>query len=513
MNQDLVIGLDASTTATKAIAWNRHGQPLAEGRSPIPMDSPAPNYYEQDPEDWWRSALAALVALCQQLDPARVAALAIANQRETFVPLDAAGQALRPGIVWLDERCRPEVAGFAGRVGEHLIHEISGKPADVTPSIYRIAWLARHEPEILRRCARFCDVQGFLALRLTGHCRSSWASADPMGCFDMLAHDWSDTVLAPLGLSSAQFPETLAPGRILGRLHESAAHATGLPVGTPLVAGAGDGQAAGLGCGLLTPGRAYLNLGTAVVSGIYSADYRVDPAFRTMGSGSGEGYILESVLRTGTFLVDWFVERLFGLDPSHDPGIYHTLEQEAAAVGPGAGGLLLVPYWAGVMGPYWEHEARGCMVGLSASHGRSHVYRAVLEGIALEQTLVTDATEAVCGEPVTAYAAIGGGAASDLWCQIIADTSGRAVQRSATVEAASLGAAMAAAVGVGWFGDFADAAAAMGGTLLRRFQPRPEAALYYRRLLAIYRRLYPGLRETYQSLAALARDGAQVSSR
>ena len=507
MPQDLVIGLDASTTATKAIAWDRQGRAMAEGRSPIPMDSPLPDRYEQDPEDWWASASSALHALCQQLDPARIAALAISNQRETFVALDADGTALRPGIVWLDERCRPEVAGFAARVGEQTIHRISGKPPDVSPSIYRIAWLARHEPQILARATWFCDVQGYLSLRLTGRCCTSWASADPMGCFDLAARRWSETVLAPLGLSAERFPGALAPGEILGQVTDTAARATGLPSGTPLVAGAGDGQAAGLGCRVLSPGRAYLNLGTAVVSGIFSPDYRVDRAFRTMGSGSGEGYILESVLRTGTFLVDWFVRRLFGVDPAREPGIYRILEQEARAVAPGAGGLLLVPYWAGVMNPYWEHDARGCMVGLSASHGRGHVHRAVLEGIALEQTLVTAAAEAVAGQPVTAYLAIGGGAASDLWCQIIADVSGRAVERSATVEVSSLGAAMAAARGAGWFSDFHEAAGAMGGTVTRRFEPRPATFDYYQRLLAIYRGLYPGLRDTYRALAELARDG------
>ena len=497
MDKDLVIGLDASTSAAKAIAWTRDGVPLAGGRSAIPMSRPSANEYEQDPEDWWRSACAALRELLGQVDPARIAALAISHQRETFVPLAADGSAVRPAIIWLDQRARPYVDWLGSRVGERRIHEISGKPVDVAPVAYRLAWMLHREPEAYARAAAFADVQAYLALRFTGSLRTSWASADPLGLFDMRTRAWSPEILSALQLEASRLPECEPPGAVIGHVHRAASRATGLVEGTPLVAGGGDGQAAGLGVNALGPGRAYLNLGTAVVAGIYSAEYRTGQAWRTMGSCSGEGYYFETSLRSGTLLVDWFVENC-GSGETRD-----TLEAQAAVLAPGAEGILAVPYWGAVMTPYWDPDARGCLIGLTASHRAPHLYRAILEGIALEQALVTGMIEEAAGIAVEEFVAIGGGASSDLWCAILADVCGKPVLRSRTVEASSLGAAMCAASGAGWFRNVSQAAAAMCGLIARRTSPSPERHTRYAELAAIYRDVYPRLREIYRRLSAV----------
>ena len=135
---DLVIGIDSSTTATKAIAWTRDGKVAAEGRGPIPLSSPGHDCYEQDPEDWWRSACAALREVCSRIDARRIAAVAISNQRETFVPLARDGRAVRPAIVWLDRRCEAEVPWLAGRIGAERLHHLTGKPPDMAPVAYRV---------------------------------------------------------------------------------------------------------------------------------------------------------------------------------------------------------------------------------------------------------------------------------------------------------------------------------------------------------------------------------------
>jgi xylulokinase len=205
-------------------------------------------------------------------------------------------------------------------------------------------------------------------------------------------------------------------------------------------------------------------------------------------------------LRAGTFLVDWFAREV-GQARQGDPGIYQRLEAEAAAVPVGSQGLLTLPYWGAVMTPYWDPHARGCLIGLTGSHCLGHMYRSLLEGIALEQALVTGMIEQQTGVGVKEFVAIGGGASSDLWCQIVADASGKTVRRSKTVEASSLGAAICAAVGAGWFADAATAAEAMCGEITRETEPRPAPAARYAELLAIYRELYPCLRETFAKLA------------
>ena len=231
--KDVVIGIDSSTTATKAIAWRRDGSVAGVGRGPIPLTSPGYDRYEQNPEDWWSAATKALRELFQRVKPERVAGLAIANQRETFVPLGPEGAAVRPAIVWLDQRCGAEVPWLAGKVGSDRIHQISGKPPDMAPVAYRIAWMLRNEPELFRATAMFADVHGYLVWRLTGAFRTSWASADPLGLFDMEQKVWSPEVLAALELRPERLPEPVAPTSIIGVVAAAAAAETGLSPGTP----------------------------------------------------------------------------------------------------------------------------------------------------------------------------------------------------------------------------------------------------------------------------------------
>lgn len=506
MQQDIVIGIDSSTTATKAIAWNAAGDALAEGRASIALSNPGPGRFEQDPADWWGSAVTAIKGVLAKIDARRVAAVAVSNQRETFGVFDLAGRALRPAIVWLDERAKPEVRRFAAAFGEARIHAISGKPPDITPCLYRFAWLKEQEPATWQAIGKIAEVHAFLTYKLTGEWVSSTASADPLGVLDMASMRWSKEILDALELPEGRLPRLVRPGTIMGEIGADAAIATGLPHGTPVVAAGGDGQCAGTGTNLFVPGRAYVNLGTAVVSGIYGESYKHDRAFRTMSAAAETGYIYESCLRTGTFLVDWMVRELFQIDPRANPAIFATLEAEAAAVPVGANGLAVLPYWSGCMTPYWDVSARGVIAGLSGSHRRGEVYRALLEGISLEQAMVTDAIAAASATPADHYVAIGGGGASDLWCRILAAASGRAVLRLATVEASSLGAAMAASVGAGWFPTIPAAAAAMAGKPAARFEPEPALAARYVKLLAIYRELWPTLADWNRRLAQFAEE-------
>lgn len=503
MTRDLVIGLDSSTTATKAIAWDRDGHAVGEGRASIPLSNPQAGWFEQDAEDWWASAQTAIRELLSKVKPERIAAIAISNQRESFAQFDAKGKALRPGTLWLDERGRSEIDRLGKTVGRAEIHRISGKPVDLTPCLYRCAWFDAHMPDIWKKTTKTAEVHGVLVHKLTGQWVTSTASADPMGLLDMEAQDWSGTLLQSVGLTQEQLPKLVKPGQTIGPLTKVAAEATGLAPDVVVIAGGGDGQCAGTGANVFENGRAYLNLGTAVVSGSFGEAYAHDQAFRTMNAAAEQGFIYESCLRTGTFLINWVVEQLFNIQAGKDPLIFKTLEKEAAQSPIGANGLALVPYWSGSMTPYWDPNARGVIAGLTASHRRGDVYRALLEGVALEQAMVTERI-AKKTQPIDHFIAIGGGAASDLWCQIIADASGRKVMRSTTVEASSLGAAIAAATGAGWYGSIQEAARAMAGAVTRSFTPDAKAQARYAELSAIYADLWPSLSKWNERMAAFA---------
>ncbi|WP_395014561.1 FGGY-family carbohydrate kinase [Dongia sp.] len=497
MSRDLVIGIDSSTSATKAIAWDKQGRAVAEGRAPIAMSNPHPGWFEQDPGEWWSSTATALQQVTGKIDAARVAAVGISNQRETFGVFTQDGTPLRPGTVWLDERARGQQKRFGEKFGPERLHEISGKPLDITPCLFRMIWLREVEPAVMARGEKMAEVHGYLTFKLTGQWATSLASADPMGVIDMKRRDWSQEILAAAGVDLAMMPRLVAPGDQSGEVTPAAAAATGLKVGTPVIAGGGDGQCAGTGAGVSAdhPSRAYVNLGTALVSGSYGRDYAHHRAFRTEIAVADEGYIYETCMRSGTFMVEWLTREVLRAEPGKQKELIAALEAEAAASPIGANGVVMVPYWQGCMTPFWDSAARGVIAGLSGSTRRGDIYRALLEGLVLEQATCTMDVEQATGTTIDHFVAIGGGAASDLWVQILADATGRAVQRSETVEASSLGAAIAAAKGAGWTKTIAAATEAMAGRPTRSFEPDPKCQARYAELRAIHADLWPKVAE------------------
>jgi len=295
------------------------------------------------------------------------------------VPVDEQCQPIRNAILWVDDRCHLEVAELDQRFGNAAIQDLTGKGPSTKQSLPELVWLQNHEPEVVRRAYKFLDVHAFLVYRLIGEWVTSLPCADPMGVVDMRKGDWATDLIQKIGLRPDQFVTIKPAGSVLGTIHEKAALATGLPVGLPVVAGAGDGQSAGLGANITTPGKAYLNLGTAMVSGAHSEEYVADTAFRTLCSPIAGAFVPEEVLGGGTFTVSWFVEN-FGPDMNgvHLPvSAEEVLELAASKLPPGSLGLMLVPYWNGVMPPYWDPGATGIMVGWTGAHRREHFYRAI----------------------------------------------------------------------------------------------------------------------------------------
>jgi sugar (pentulose or hexulose) kinase len=504
MKSDLVIGIDSSTTACKAVAFDKQGRAIAEGRAAIPLSNPRMGWFEQDVDDWRGSLATALKQLTRKISKDRIAAIAISNQRESFAQFDDNGKALRPGTLWLDERAHVEVRDIASEIGLERLHDISGIPNDITPCRVRCLWLARHEPKVWNRTAKTAEVHGVLAHYLTGEWKTSTSSASPMGVLDARNHDWSDELLKAAKLTREMLPTLVAPGNIMGVVSTAAAKATGLNAGTPVIAGGGDGQCASVGANTFTKGRFYYNLGTAAVGGSYGADYATDPAFRSLVATAEKGFSFETAIRTGTYLVTWLAERVFGENPRKNPKVLTVLEEEAKSVPIGSRGLVMLPYFSGIMTPYWDTDGRGIFAGLSGSHTRADLYRAMMEGIALEQAMMMKRLAASTSR-IDHIAIVGGGSKSELWCQIVADATGMDVKRLETSEASALGAGMAAARGAGWFESIADASAAMSGKPTKTFRPRTKEVKAYAELLTIYQELWPQISSWNARLQAFAR--------
>ncbi|MEO1238425.1 MAG: FGGY-family carbohydrate kinase [Pseudomonadota bacterium] len=489
--KDCVIGIDCSTTATKAIAWLRDGSFLAEGRCPISLNKPKPGHFEQKAEDWWTSTANALRQLTGKIDPSRIAAVAVSNQRETFCVLDKDDQPLLPGTVWLDERALDQQRTFADQYGADYIRGVSGKPVDVIVPLYRMLWIAEHYPDIYAQIDRFADVHCYVVRRLTGHWATSIASADPMGLVDMTNGAWSQDLLRAANINPAIMPDLVRPGDVIGYVTPAAADATGLPKDVPIVAGGGDGQCAATGTGTVEPGIAYMNLGTALVAGCYSKGYAHSQAFRTETAVSDDGYIFETLLKAGTFLIDWMTEQMARVKKEDQVAFLTALEAEARQSPVGAGGLVVLPYWQGSMTPNWDSEARGIIAGLSGSTTSGDMYRALLEGLALDTAQAFENVREATGRRLKRVVAIGGGSSSELFLSILADALNVEVMRAETPEASSLGAAMAAAKGAGWFASLSEASRAMKGQIAKTVQPNAARAERYQDLRALHSRLWP----------------------
>jgi xylulokinase len=407
-------------------------------------------------------------------------------------------------ILWDDGRAQKQLDELGERFGHEELHRRTGRGPSLTQAFPKLLWLVEHEPAIARQAYRFMDVHGYLVQRLTGEWTTSLASADSYGLTDVERDAWAEDLITGVGLRPDQFCDTVSPGTVIGEVTAGAARDTGLPAGTPVVAGLGDGQAACLGAGVTSLDRAYLNLGTAVTGGPVSDRYLADRSCRTMYAGAPGTFLLEECLRGGMATMTWFMRNLG--DAFNAKADFGDYEAAAREVGPGAGGLVLVPYLNGVMSPYWDGSASGTIVGWHTGHTRAQLFRAIEEGISYEFRLAMKGIEAATGQRIGEYVIVGGGSNSDLWCQIMADVLDATVTRAHTAEATNLGAGVLCSYGVGWYDSVEQAAAAMTD-VAEHFQPDDAASARYDRIFnEVYRPLFPAIQPQLRCLAELRRE-------
>ncbi len=498
----LLVAIDASTTSLRAMIFDVRGRVVASGRAPLRVWSPEPLAYEQDATDWWTATVTAVRRALDGLPAARHADLTtftIAHQRETIVLTDARGEPLCRAILWMDGRAAADVRVAERKVGAVRLHALSGKPASTSTSLYKLMYLLRRYPEF-RDVACVHDVHSLLSSKLTGRAVSSFASADPTGLVDMRQKRWADSLLALVGVEPHQLPELVEVGYLVGPLTRAAAHELGLPEHVLVYAGAGDAQLAGLGAGVVDRSRAFLDLGTAVTCSVLTDGYQIDQAFRTLHAAIPGKYSLETSLRGGMQTLYWLIDGLLGAKTRAATML--ELESKAALLPVASDGLVAIPYWSGVMNPYWNDQIGGSFVGLHNGHRPEHLFRALLEGIAFEERLHLEGMESATGRTTPEVVLSGGGSRSNLWCQILADVLGRQLHRVETLDASSLGAAILAAVSHGIYPNFEHATAEMCRTATL-FEPGDGRSLFERVYRDVYRGLYRDMRARLEILAAL----------
>ena len=485
----LVLGIDVSTTATKAVLIDESGAIAAIGTAEYGYDVPRPGWSEQDPGLWWDGAVAAIRAAIRaaRADGARVSAIGLTGQMHGAVLLDEADRVLRPAILWNDQRTARECQVIRDTIGaERLVH-ITGNDALTGFTAPKLVWVRDNEPDIWARTRHVLLPKDYLRLRLTGAHAMDKADGSGTILFDLAARDWSDEVLDALRIGRALMSPTFEGPSVTGTVSAQAAAATGLVAGTPVVAGGGDQSANAVGVGAVAPGVVALSLGTSGVifastdAPLYEKRGRVHAFCHAV---PGRWHMM-SVMLSAAGSLRWFRD---ALAPGEDFG---ALVAPAAEVRAAAEGLYFLPYLTGERSPHPDPEARGAFVGLDVTHDRRHMTRAVLEGVSFG---LRDGLELMIEAGTQRPAQIrasGGGLASPLWRQILADVLDAEIAAPSTTEGAAYGAAVLAAVGAGWFATVDDACAALV-TAQPVAAPGPNQSVFAD-LYRDYRALYPAL--------------------
>ena len=488
-----VLGIDVSTTATKAVLIDEAGAVRGIGTAEYGFDVPHPLWSEQDPQLWWDGAARAIRSVLASTGVAGedVAAVGMTGQMHGAVLLDATGGALRPAILWNDQRTGHECDAIRRAVGAQRLIAITGNDALTGFTAPKLVWVRDHEPDVWRRIAHVLLPKDYVRLHLTGDYAVDKADGAGTLLFDLGARDWSPEILTALEIDPAWLPRTWEGPEITGVITPSAAAATGLRAGTPVVAGGGDQAANAVGVGAVSPGAVALSLGT---SGVIFAPTDA-PLFEPHGrvhafchAVPGRWHMM-SVMLSAAGSLRWFRDALA-------PGVaFGDLTAAAGEVPAGSDGLLFLPYLSGERSPHPDPLARGAFVGLTLAHDRRHLTRAVLEGVAFGLRDGLDLMLAAGVPPPPQIRVSGGGTASGLWRQILADVLQAEIATVNTTEGAAFGAGLLATVGAGWFPSV-EAAVAASVRATPAAAPGPDAA-GYQAAHARYRALYPALTPTF----------------
>lgn len=491
-----LIGLDVGTSGVKGIALREDGTVAASATREYPLITPRPGWAEQDPRAWWNGAAQVLRELTARVDSATVAGIGLTGQMHGAVFLDANGDVIRPALLWCDQRTEAEAAEISRAVGQEALRRITANPALTGFQAPKILWLRRHEPEHYRRIAHVLLPKDYIRFRLSGAFFSDVSDASGTSLFHVSERRWSPEVMAALDVPPGWFPPAVESSGAAGAVSAAAAGETGLPAGLPICGGAGDQAAGAVGAGIVRPGVVSSTVGTSGVVFAYAEEPWTDPQGRIhtfCHAVPGKWHVMGVILSAGGAL-RWLRDTLGYAD-------YAAMAEDARTIPPGADGLVFLPYLAGERAPHKDPHARGVFFGLTLSHTRAHMVRAVMEGVAFAHNDSFDIFRAL-RVPLDEVRAAGGGARSDLWLQIQADVTGLPHVRLGVDEGPAYGAAILAGVRAG---TFADAAAATDRFLRPAacVEPDPANRDRYAAAHALYRDLYWQLAEAFPRASAL----------
>ncbi len=491
------LGIDTSTTSSKALIIDDQGSVIAVASSPHTLQTPKPLWSEQSPLEWWEAVSASIKSVLEKagIGGERIGAVGLTGQMHGLVLLDEAGRVLRPAILWNDQRTQSQCDEIHRRIGKEKFIQITGNVALTGFTAPKILWVKENEPDVFAKAKHVLLPKDYVRYKLTGEYAMDKADGAGTVLFDLKARDWSDEVLSALDISREWMPKTFEGTEFTGYVTDEAARLTGLKVGMPVAAGGGDQAAGAVGMGVVEPGIVGLTVGTSGVVFAATPSALIEPAGRLHAfchAVPGMWHFM-GVMLSAAGSLQWFRDTL-APDMSFD-----DLLKEAEAIPAGSEGLQFLPYLSGERTPHPDPLARSAFIGLTLRHSRAHMTRAVLEGVAFglkdSFTLIQNAGLGA----ITQVRASGGGTKGALWQQILASVLEAELVTVNTTEGGAYGAALLAGVGVGAWSDVVSACKACvkitGSTL-----PNSVDVDVYRKSYAVYQELYPALKSSFAKM-------------
>ncbi len=504
-----LLGVDIGTSGTKTVLFDETGNTVASDLQEYPLYQPKVGWAEQDPEDWWKATFTSInnVILKSGVNSADIKGLGLSGQMHGAVLLDKDNKVLRKAIIWCDQRSSKECDQITSLIGKERLIEITANPALTGFTASKVMWVKNNEPDIFEKARKILLPKDYVRFKLTGEFATEVSDASGMQFMDIPKRQWSDEVLAKLGIDKSFLADLYESQEVSGKINSSASDLTGLKVGTPVVGGAGDQAAGAVGNGIVKNGVISSTIGTSGVVFAYSDKVTIDPMGRVhtfchavpntwhvMGVTQGAGLSLKW-FRDNFCIEEKRTAELMKIDP------YVLMDQEAEKVQAGCSGLIYLPYMMGERTPHLDPNARGVFFGLSAKHEKQDLLRAVMEGVVYS---LKDCLEIIkeMGVDVSEVRASGGGGKSKLWRQMQADVFGTSINTINSSEGGALGVALLAGVGAGIYDSIPQACEATIKVKTSQ-SPNNELNENYEKFYSIYKQLYKSLKNDFSDLAEL----------
>ncbi len=510
---DYLMGIDLGTSGVKAAIYASNGTVIASATETYPLYHPQQGWAEQNPDEWWNATCAA-IHKCEQLakidSASRLAGIALSGQMHGAVLLDENYRPLRPCIIWADQRCQDECDEITRLVGAETLIELISNPALPGFTAPKLLWARNHEPEIWQKVKKILLPKDYIRFKLTGEVYQEISDAAGMALLDIKSNQWSAALMHILQFNADWFPQLIQSTEIAGYISAAAAAETGLTAGIPIAGGGADNACAAIGAGVVNAGSGLVSIGTSGVVLAAMDRPHIDsilptPRTHTFTHAAPNMWYMMSVTQAAGLSLRWARDQIYTAEAAaarqRGADIYEMITAEAATVPAGSHGLIFLPYLQGERTPILDSQARGGWIGLTASHSRKHLARAVLEGVAFSQRqgldIITNS-----GARIEKMRITGGGARSAVWSEILASILGRPLYPLAAEEGPALGAAILAGVAAQIYPSVQSAVDSVV-TLKDPVLPNAEWQERYATMLEIYGSLYPEIRKAVWSLGRL----------